>query len=236
VDRLVENLCTVWIGRLRLHANIVRFQRPSASTNNKPKVMPVGKMYWARAKEMYRWNPVFREDKYGYNSSDEESVGVGLEGIRVDKENVNSKMNDSDIERVSESSFAQGDKIMHEPKVDNQQEESSMFVKENFSVSDSFLAITGLVDLPLGGYSFTWSHKTATKMSKLDRFLISEGLLTTYPNQSAICLDRHPSDHRPILLKEVHSDYGVIPFRMFNSWFQMDGFDKMVELEEYGYR
>nr|GEY05887.1 RNA-directed DNA polymerase, eukaryota, nucleotide-binding alpha-beta plait domain protein [Tanacetum cinerariifolium] len=42
VDRLVENLCTVWIGRLRLHANIVRFQRPSASTNNKPKVMPVG--------------------------------------------------------------------------------------------------------------------------------------------------------------------------------------------------
>nr|GEX35115.1 RNA-directed DNA polymerase, eukaryota [Tanacetum cinerariifolium] len=45
----------------------------------------------------------------------------------------------------------------------------------------------------------------------------------------AICLDRHLSDHRPILLKEVHSDYGAIPFRMFNSWFQMDGFDKIVE-------
>nr|GEW61541.1 RNA-directed DNA polymerase, eukaryota [Tanacetum cinerariifolium] len=528
-------------GRLRLHANIFRFQIPSASTNNKPKVMPVGnqmgsyasmlkmgkieptvvdntmpslvlddaciretdrvwktsrsqkrlciktkltsiifesfkvimqgKMYWARAKEMYGWNPVFREDKYGYNSSDEESVGVGLEGIRVDKENVNSKMNDSDIERVSKSSFAQGDKSMHEPKEDNQQEvernvqsqdplniyellnkqkgecvissednfpypsgftpmnegvqlshnmnsdgkvaeeskindveehinifshevldkverdkedvysqraieirkqnrqegesilhlieelvkvgqtmgynmdgcienmeaiiggvqgengiifkasvtrlkrgnsggilcvwKSSMFVKENVSVSDSFLAITGtwvstatrlliisvyasrisrkrllwgylchikgrwdgeciilgdfnevriederfgtvfnvqganafnnfislagLVDLPLGRYSFTWSHKTATKMSKLDRFLIFEGLLTTYPNLSAICLDRHLSDHRPILLKDVHSDYDAIPFRMFNSWFQMDGFDKMVE-------
>ncbi|GJT23392.1 hypothetical protein Tco_0893329 [Tanacetum coccineum] len=51
----------------------------------------------------------------------------------------------------------------------------------------------------------------------------------TYPNLSAICLDRHLSDHRPILLKEAYSDYGAIPFRIFHSWFQMDGFDKMVE-------
>nr|GEZ03067.1 hypothetical protein [Tanacetum cinerariifolium] len=29
VDRLIENLCTIWMGRLRLHANFVRFQRPS---------------------------------------------------------------------------------------------------------------------------------------------------------------------------------------------------------------
>nr|GEX25019.1 RNA-directed DNA polymerase, eukaryota, reverse transcriptase zinc-binding domain protein [Tanacetum cinerariifolium] len=32
-----------------------------------------------------------------------------------------------------------------------------------------------LVDLPLGGYSYTWAHKSASKMSKLDRFLILEG-------------------------------------------------------------
>ncbi|PWA65076.1 hypothetical protein CTI12_AA337550 [Artemisia annua] len=35
IDRLVENLCTVWIGRLRLRANVVRFQRPPRNhTNN----------------------------------------------------------------------------------------------------------------------------------------------------------------------------------------------------------
>nr|GEW58186.1 hypothetical protein [Tanacetum cinerariifolium] len=34
-------------------------------------------------------------------------------------------MNDSDIERVSESSFAQGDKSMHGPKEDKQQEVNS---------------------------------------------------------------------------------------------------------------
>ncbi|GKD50747.1 RNA-directed DNA polymerase, eukaryota, reverse transcriptase zinc-binding domain protein [Tanacetum coccineum] len=28
VDRLIKNLCTIWVGRLRLHANVVRFQRP----------------------------------------------------------------------------------------------------------------------------------------------------------------------------------------------------------------
>ncbi|GKA34668.1 integrase, catalytic region, zinc finger, CCHC-type containing protein [Tanacetum coccineum] len=162
--------------------------------------------------------------------------------------------------------------------------ESSMLVKENVSVLDSFLLITGtwvptatrlliisvyapkelaeqrllweylchvngkwdgeciilgdfnnfislavLVDLSLRGYSFTWAHKTDTKMSKLNRFLISKGLLTTYPNLLAICLDRRLSDHLPILLKEVYSDYGSIPFRIFHLWFQMDGFDKMVE-------
>nr|GEY38041.1 RNA-directed DNA polymerase, eukaryota [Tanacetum cinerariifolium] len=42
---------------------------------------------------------------------------------------------------------------------------------------DNFISVTGLVDLPLGGYSFTWSHKSATKMSKPDKFLISEGLI-----------------------------------------------------------
>ncbi|GJW31526.1 RNA-directed DNA polymerase, eukaryota [Tanacetum coccineum] len=28
VERLVSNLCTLWIGKLRLHANTTRFQRP----------------------------------------------------------------------------------------------------------------------------------------------------------------------------------------------------------------
>ncbi|GJT86682.1 hypothetical protein Tco_1068399 [Tanacetum coccineum] len=46
---------------------------------------------------------------------------------------------------------------------------------------------------------------------------------------SALCLDRHLSDHRPILLREVSTDYGPIPFRFYHSWFRLDGFDEMVE-------
>ncbi|GJR45997.1 RNA-directed DNA polymerase, eukaryota [Tanacetum coccineum] len=105
----------------------------------------------------------------------------------------------------------------------------SLFNRQGGNAFNNFIASAGLVDLPLGGYSFTWAHKSAMKMSKLDRFLISEGLLTIFPHLAAICLDRHLSDHRPILLKEMYSDFGAIHFRIFHSWFQRDSFDKMVE-------
>ncbi|GJS76384.1 RNA-directed DNA polymerase, eukaryota [Tanacetum coccineum] len=65
-------------------------------------------------------------------------------------------------------------------------------------------------------------------MSKLDRFLMSNGFLSAFPHISAVCLDRHLSDHRPILLKEVSSDFGPSPFRFFHSWLDFPGFDELV--------
>ncbi|GJU05240.1 RNA-directed DNA polymerase, eukaryota [Tanacetum coccineum] len=38
-----------------------------------------------------------------------------------------------------------------------------------------------------------------------------------FPSITALCLDRHLSDHRPILLHEVHTDFGPIPFRFYQS-------------------
>nr|GEV07017.1 RNA-directed DNA polymerase, eukaryota [Tanacetum cinerariifolium] len=43
-------------------------------------------------------------------------------------------------------------------------------------------------------------------MSKLDRFLVTNGLLSLFPHVSAVCLDRHISDHRPILPREEWDD------------------------------
>ncbi|GKA34009.1 RNA-directed DNA polymerase, eukaryota [Tanacetum coccineum] len=94
---------------------------------------------------------------------------------------------------------------------------------------DRFIVSSGLVDVKLEGYSFTWSHPSASKMSKLDRFLVTEGIISLYPSISALCLDRHLSDHRPILLREVLSDFGPTPFRFYQSWLRMEGFDSMVE-------
>nr|GEY47643.1 RNA-directed DNA polymerase, eukaryota [Tanacetum cinerariifolium] len=74
----------------------------------------------------------------------------------------------------------------------------------------SFIANAGLEEVPLGGSAFTWCHKSATKMSKLDRFLISENLFITYPHITATTLERYLSDHRPILLRETYNDYGPI--------------------------
>ncbi|GJU58913.1 RNA-directed DNA polymerase, eukaryota [Tanacetum coccineum] len=92
-----------------------------------------------------------------------------------------------------------------------------------------FISSVGLIDLPLEGYSYTWALKSASKMSKLDRFLISDGLLSAFPSLSALCLDRHLSDHRPILMRELSVDYGPSPFHVFHSWFSKDEFDKLVE-------
>nr|GFA97194.1 RNA-directed DNA polymerase, eukaryota [Tanacetum cinerariifolium] len=41
-------------------------------------------------------------------------------------------------------------------------------------------------------------------------------------------VDRNLSDHRPILLREVVTDYGPSPFRIYHSWLNFEGFDKMI--------
>ncbi|GKA39604.1 RNA-directed DNA polymerase, eukaryota [Tanacetum coccineum] len=105
----------------------------------------------------------------------------------------------------------------------------SLFNSHGANSFNNFITRTGLIDLPLEGYSFTWARKYASKMSKLDRFLISEGLLALFSSISALCHDKHLSDHRPILLRELNVDYGPTPFRFFHSWFSRKDFDKMVE-------
>ncbi|GJZ14281.1 hypothetical protein Tco_0549511 [Tanacetum coccineum] len=58
-------------------------------------------------------------------------------------------------------------------------------------------------------------------MSKLDRFLVSESVISGSPNIKAVTLERFLSDHRPILLKENGYDYGPTPFRFFHHWLEM---------------
>ncbi|GKD15748.1 RNA-directed DNA polymerase, eukaryota [Tanacetum coccineum] len=88
----------------------------------------------------------------------------------------------------------------------------SVFNVQGANMFNSFITNAGLVEVSLGGSSFTWCHKSATKMSKLDRFLVSESLLSTWPNITAVTLERYLSDHRPILLRESHFDYGPTLF------------------------
>ncbi|GKB41918.1 RNA-directed DNA polymerase, eukaryota, reverse transcriptase zinc-binding domain protein [Tanacetum coccineum] len=80
----------------------------------------------------------------------------------------------------------------------------SNFNTQGANAFNNFIDMSGLVDIPLDGFSFTWAHILATKMSKLDRFLISEGLMLSL-------------------------DYGPTPFRIFHSWFKLKEFDKVVE-------
>nr|GFD17152.1 RNA-directed DNA polymerase, eukaryota [Tanacetum cinerariifolium] len=93
---------------------------------------------------------------------------------------------------------------------------------------NQFITSVGLVEVQLEGYSYTWAHPSASKMSKLDRFLVFDGFLSLFPHTSAVCLDRHLSDHRPILLQEFNIDYGATPFCLFHLLFDFQGFDDMI--------
>ncbi|GKA29345.1 RNA-directed DNA polymerase, eukaryota, partial [Tanacetum coccineum] len=105
----------------------------------------------------------------------------------------------------------------------------SLFDQSGARDFNQFISSSGLVEVKMEGYSFTWSLSSAAKMSKLDRFLVSEGIISAFPSSTVVCLDRHLSDHRPILLKEMYTDFGPSPFRTYHSWFKRDGFDIMVE-------
>nr|GEW66941.1 RNA-directed DNA polymerase, eukaryota [Tanacetum cinerariifolium] len=105
----------------------------------------------------------------------------------------------------------------------------SIFNAHNADMFNSFILSSGLVEVSLGGSPFTWCHKSATKMSKLDRFLVSESLTINCPNINAITLERYLLDHRPILLRESHYDYGPTPFRFFHHWLDMEGFGNLVK-------
>ncbi|PWA38784.1 hypothetical protein CTI12_AA578030 [Artemisia annua] len=72
---------------------------------------------------------------------------------------------------------------------------------------NSFIDSTGLVDLPIGGRSFTWMNKACTKLSKLDRFLISEDVTVRLPDVRITALDRLWPDHNPILLHIDKTDF-----------------------------
>nr|GEU32881.1 RNA-directed DNA polymerase, eukaryota [Tanacetum cinerariifolium] len=112
---------------------------------------------------------------------------------------------------------------------DKRERFGSVFNRQGADNFNSFISSAGLVEVRLGGCSFTWCHKSATKMSKLDRFLIYDNLMCLCPNISYSTLDRYLSDHWLILMREVKYDYGPVPFRFSHYWFEVDDFDKLVE-------
>nr|GEV49786.1 RNA-directed DNA polymerase, eukaryota [Tanacetum cinerariifolium] len=104
----------------------------------------------------------------------------------------------------------------------------STFNKRNSEFFNSFISNSSQFDILLGGFTFTWTDKWGSKMSKLDRFLVLDNFLDVFPFATGVILEKGRPDHRPILLKESMVDYGPTPFRFFNSWLEMDGFHNLV--------
>ncbi|GJU80263.1 RNA-directed DNA polymerase, eukaryota [Tanacetum coccineum] len=71
----------------------------------------------------------------------------------------------------------------------------SVYNAQGANEFNSFISNSGLVEIQLEGYSFTWSLQSAKKTK---------------------------------LTQEVVTDYGPSPFRVYHSWFSLQGFDQMV--------
>ncbi|KAF5784203.1 putative RNA-directed DNA polymerase [Helianthus annuus] len=65
-------------------------------------------------------------------------------------------------------------------------------------------------------------------MSKLDRFLVNNDFFNAWPEAKVEAVSSFLSDHRPIILSSVNNNYGAKPFRVFDSWIGMDGFEEVV--------
>nr|GEW26458.1 RNA-directed DNA polymerase, eukaryota, reverse transcriptase zinc-binding domain protein [Tanacetum cinerariifolium] len=94
---------------------------------------------------------------------------------------------------------------------------------------NALITDAGLIELPLGGHNFTWMNKAGSKMSKLDRFLVSQHVTNIFPDIKVRALPRGWSNHSPILLHCDKTDYGLLPFKFFHSWLQHEGFDDCLQ-------
>ncbi|GKB43407.1 RNA-directed DNA polymerase, eukaryota, partial [Tanacetum coccineum] len=80
-------------------------------------------------------------------------------------------------------------------------------------------------------YGSVFNHAGARAFN---HFIMSYSLVdvkmeAAFPSSTILCLEHNLSDHRPILFKEMRSDFGPTPFRTFHSWFDRADFDEMVE-------
>lgn len=83
-----------------------------------------------------------------------------------------------------------------------------------------FILNNNLIDVKIGGTEFTWIKGGRAKMSKLDRFLISENFGEFWPNYEVTPDVRLFSDHKPLILKHIKRSYGFPPFKFYNTWLE----------------
>ncbi|PWA73804.1 cytochrome P450 [Artemisia annua] len=61
-------------------------------------------------------------------------------------------------------------------------------------------------------------NRCGSKLTKIDRILVSKHIVDLWPNSHILALPREFSDHSPLLLTNSCGDFEPIPFKFYNSW------------------
>lgn len=87
-----------------------------------------------------------------------------------------------------------------------------------------------LIDLPLGGASYTWSNmQDNPSLARRNRFLIDSQWAECFQYTSHSARANPVSDHVPIILDSCLESWGPISFRFELAWLKMDKFHDLVE-------
>ncbi|XP_071689159.1 uncharacterized protein [Rutidosis leptorrhynchoides] len=105
----------------------------------------------------------------------------------------------------------------------------SVFNRNEVDVFNSFITDSDLFEVPLCGRQFTWMNKPGSKMSYIDRALVSENVLSIFPDLRLTSMERGWSDHTPMLLHNLKIDFGPTPFKFYHSWMQYDDLEGVVQ-------
>nr|GEY43938.1 cytochrome P450 [Tanacetum cinerariifolium] len=94
----------------------------------------------------------------------------------------------------------------------------SIFDSRGSTRFNDFISNSRLCDLPLGGKHFTIMNRSGSKLSKIDRILVSKHIVDLWPNSHILDLPREFSDHSPLLLTNSCVDFRPSLFKIYNSW------------------
>jgi hypothetical protein len=86
-----------------------------------------------------------------------------------------------------------------------------------------------VIDVPVLGKKFSWFSGDGKSMSRIDRFLLSEGFINSQGISGQWIGDRDISDHCPIWLMDSSNNWGPKPFRFINGWLEHPEFFPFVE-------
>lgn len=86
-----------------------------------------------------------------------------------------------------------------------------------------------VVDVLVLGKKISWYSSDGMSMSRLDCFLLSEGLIHEWKMEAQWIGNRNISDHCPVWLKGGERNWGPKPFRLNNVWLGHNGFCDFVK-------
>lgn len=80
----------------------------------------------------------------------------------------------------------------------------------------SFIDLVDLVDLPIMRNKHTSIKSYGSSSSRIDIFLLYEGLVNKWKLVAQTSGNRDISDHRPVWIKACNLNWGLKPFKVFN--------------------